>query len=206
MLDILYNHVPPDIMDRNIYVKRLFNLLDQLVAFRKGQMEIFEDSFEPLLDEKLRELRLFVDEFGGEYLNTTPKKCLECLYFNKYKIFSSKGTVVGLTQLLTCLTLSPNVVVTYSLPLPLINLTTLDSGVLPEGLDIKNELSGLYTPPGYVPTLLDGSWSDYYTSIIIDITTPYDTSAGFKDFLLRIVPFYLLACDTQSTTIIINFI
>jgi hypothetical protein len=201
-------HVPPNLVEPNYYTRRLLAVLDAIATKRYEVIEHYADSFDPQLNTKIEDLRRFIDDFGGEYLLSTTKAALECLYFNKYEIFDSKGTDYGLIKLLTCLS-GGIVTINISYPYPLIHFFTLDGGILPNGQDLQDELNPQtpLTVPKWIPTLLDDSWSAYYYTLVnITIASSTDTSQVFTDFIKRIVPLYGWYIDPNSSTINVNYI
>jgi len=200
-------HIPPSIMENNPNLRSLCNVLDAVVDARNAEIENYEESYHPLTNAKIEDLRRFILEFGGDFLISTPKVSLECLYFNKYSIFSRKGTEWGLIKLLECLS-QGTVTIEYNIPYPLIHFFTLDGGILPNGQNLEDELDpqSPLTDPLLIPTLLDGSWEDYYSEITITIEDSQDTSSVFTDFVKKVVPLYSWFVDSNSSTINVNYI
>lgn len=204
MLGKFTTHIPPQILESNPYALRMATMLDEMVAIREQEIARYEERFHPSLIYDIKTLRKYIDDFKGEYLLTTSRASLECLYFHKYDIFSQKGTAKGLERLLKCLAGAEDVTVTYLLPPPLISFSTLDDSVLPNGQDIFDELDGAtaFNPPKWVATLLGDSWLPYYGAMTVDIHTIGITlSPTFLAWVLDLLPNYLAGIDPDSTTI-----
>jgi hypothetical protein len=202
------NHIPPDLVAANPDLQKLVQVIDGITQARLNELLNYTNSYDPQLVTQIQDLRSFIDEFHGEYLLTTTKAQLECRYFNKYSIFSRKGTDAGLIMLIKCLSSASMVTLSYTLGLPLITFFTIDSGILPSPQDIANEVNfqAPLTSPVWVATLLGGSWSDYYDTITINITGSSDTSAAFTQLLETLIPLYAWFFDAGACTITINYI
>lgn len=199
-------HIPDTIYLGNPTVQQFVAVANGMLEERAKNIERYTRSFDPQLEYETRILKLYIDEFKGEYLPDVTRGVLECLYLHKREIFSKKGTIEGLKRLFACLCSSTDISVEYTASKPLLHSFDISGGVLPEGQDLANELDGTKVPPIYVPTLLDGSWSDYYTTIVIEVSGSNRTDIEFKNFLLSIVPLYVTMVDKNSSSITLNFI
>jgi hypothetical protein len=201
-------HIPPEIQESNLNVRKLADVLDGMQQLKEAQVEKYADSFNPRTAHNIETLRYYVDEWGGEYLPDTPHRALECLYLHKDFIFSMLGTQAGLRQWLECITGGGIISdLVYTPPYPYIHFHTLGDGVLPNGQDIANEMA---PPEGrnpyLIPTLLADSWAQGYSKLTVTITGAYDTSDNFKNWLIDILPRYLPNGDKYTTIITLNLL
>jgi len=182
----LSQHIPPGILE-SPYAKELIKFLSVLESIADVEIEQIQEyvkSFN-IITASLEKTRVFVDDFDGEYLLSTSKKVLETLFNNKKKFYSTRGTETTLIDILECYLQQYSGTVdslTYNIGYPLIHFSSLDSGILPEGQDLADELGGAMTPTKLIPTLLDGSWSNYYKTIVIELS-----GASFSDSFLNLL-------------------
>ena len=198
------NHIPSDLLEKNANAVKLAKVLDGMIDRKQVEIYKYEDRYDPSRTHTLETLRNFVDEFNGEYRPDSPRKVLECLYYNKWNIYGKKGTEYSLTTWLECVTLGTVTNVTFNPPCPIIHFASLDSGILPNGQDLQWELDN-GQPDFKIPTLLDDTWGIYYTSAEITIDSPYISTDEFKDWVLTHIYKYLPVSDPNTTIVTINF-
>ena len=79
------SHIPDDILRKNINAVKFARVLDGMLDKKKGEIYKYEDRYDPSRAHTLETLKCFVDEFGGEYRDDSPRKVLECLYYNFHR-------------------------------------------------------------------------------------------------------------------------
>jgi hypothetical protein len=156
-------------------------------------------------------MRRYVDEWNAEYLETSSRLCIDCLYRNYHYIYSRKGTISGIKRLLKCLfyvDFEPTVeVISYHTGKPLIlSDDFLFVDWLPEGQDIENEIGATAGEELWCPTLLDETWLDTYTTFEVTIGLNYVPTEEFLAFIRAVLALYLPMVNPDILTININTI
>ncbi len=199
-------HIPEKILANNPSLQRFVRVLDGMVARKDLMVEKYAASYDPRLAEDIQTLRYYVDEFGGEYRGDHPKKCLECLYLNKWDIYARKGTKIGLVRWLECITAGKVTRLVYKAGAPYIHFFNLNGGILPNGKDLQRELDPEFADENFlIPTLIGGSWLSSYSKFELTIDNPYNITADFRDWLLRVLPKYLPVSDPRTMYLLITF-
>jgi len=202
-------HVPEGIQKDNHTVLNFLEVFDGLLKIRAEELDNYTRSFYFPAVSDIRIMRRYVDEWDAEYLETSSRLCIDCLYRNYHYIYSRKGTVSGVKRLLTCLFYDTQVPVvsgiSFSGGKPLIlSDDTLFVDWLPEGADIQAELGAVVGSKVWCPTLLDNTWLDSYTTFSVTIALNYIPTPKFIEFVKSVLVLYLPMVNTDILTIDIN--
>lgn len=208
-IDSFKNHIPHDIRKENIGLDKFLGVLDGMLKVRKDELFTYTRTFLYPLVSDIRTMRRFVDEWGAEYTESSTKLCLDCLYRKYFEIYSSKGTVIGLEKLLSCLfwvDVEPTVTVTdYIMGKPLILFNDNKAyDWLPNAEDLAGELLASAGDEAYVPTLLDDTWLQQRATINIGVDINYIPSLDFVEFIKSVVVLYLPMVSRDFLIININ--
>lgn len=206
----IYNHIPDNTLKDNVNVQKYLEVLQGMLEVEETEIDRYMRRYLFPLVAEIGTMRRFVDEWNAEYLATSTKYCIDCLYRNYFKIYSGKGTEQGLNQLLICLFTeidTPTVRVTkYTQGKPLILFD--DDRVydwLPEGLDIAMEIEAQAGEEVWCPTLLDDTWEHTQSTIVISIADlGYTPSPSLLSFIQNVIILYLPMISKQQINIELN--
>lgn len=194
-LNNIERHIPDEIKSHKP-VEKMLKVLQGMVDYKQEALDEYAESFLYPMVYQIEQLRRWVDNFGGEYLESTPRPALDCLIRHSAFIFASKGTLIGLQTLLLCLVedgicIGASVAInSFELWKPLILFDDdRPYDVLPEGVDLEGELITL--PPLYAPTLLDDTWEDTKSHLTMTINTCAELQKSYRIFLHSILHLYV---------------
>ena len=210
-LDNFHAQTPPDILKNNNEVQKFLDVFNGMLEIRKESLDNYVRRFFYPVVSDIRLMRRYVDEWNAEYLETSSRLCIDCLYRNYSYIYSRKGTISGVKKLLQCLF--------YVDVLPIITIDEYTGGKplilsddylfvdwLPEGQDIADEVNALSGQEIWCPTLLADTWLHSYTTVTITVQVNYTPSPQFLDFIKSVLVLYLPMVNPDILTININTI
>lgn len=208
-LNSFRDHTPPDILHENQEVKKFLDIFDGMLNTRREELDNFVRRFYYPAVSDIRLMRRFVDEWDAEYLDTSSKLCIDCLYRNYHYIYSSKGTARGIKRLLECLF--------YDDVRPIVTLDSFEGGKplilsddsifvdhLPNGEDLADEVDADPGEELWVPTLLGGTWLHHYTKVTITVGVNYVPTPEFLEFIKSVLTLYLPMVNPDILSITIN--
>ena len=97
------SHVPEGILADNHNLEKFLGVFEGMLKIRKDELDNYVRRFYYPAVSDIRIMRRYVDEWDAEYLETSTRLCVDCLYRNYSYIYSRKGTVSGIKKLLQCL-------------------------------------------------------------------------------------------------------
>lgn len=202
-------HIPDGILNENVELKKLLAVLNGMQSIREDEIFNYIRSFLQPLVSDIQLAKKYVGEWKAEYPQEVSLKCLDCLYRNYYKIYSGKGTIRSLEALLKCLlwiNVEPTVVLSeYTTGKPLILFSdTKPLDWLPNDEDIEAEVGVPFGTEKWCPTLLGGTWSHHYNTVVITITCGYTPTSDFIQFLKDTIKLYI-PMSKNFTNIILIF-
>lgn len=208
-LNTYHGHTPPDILKNNPDVSSFLDVFNGMLNIRRNELDNYVRRFFYPAVSDIRLMRRYVDEWDAEYLDTSTKLCIDCLYRNYNTIYSSKGTALGIKTLLKCLF--------YVDEIPVVTIDEFQGGKplilsdyflfvdwLPEGQDIANEILPDEENKLYCPTLLDDTWLHSYTNVVITVGVNYVPTAEFIEFIKSVLVLYLPMVNPEILNITIN--
>lgn len=208
-MNSFHNQVPEAILAGNKPLEKFLGVFEGMLKIRKDELDTYVRNFYYPAVADIRIMRRYVDEWNAEYLETSSRLCIDCLYRNYHYIYSRKGTISGIKRLLKCLfyvDFIPEItVISYQTGKPLIlSDDFLFVDWLPEGQDISNEIDADLGDELWCPTLLDNTWLDTYTVFTVTIGLNYVPTAEFLDFIRAVLALYLPMVNPDILTININ--
>lgn len=190
------SHVPDGITADNHNLNKFLGVFDEMLKIRKDELDNYVRRFYYPAVSDIRLMRRYVDEWDAEYLETSTRLCVDCLYRNYSYIYSRKGTISGIKKLLQCLF--------YVDVLPVITIDSYTTGKplilsddrlfvdwLPNGADIQAEVGATAGEEVWCPTLLGDTWLNSYTVIGITVTVNYTPTEEFIKFIKSVLYLYL---------------
>ena len=190
------SHVPDGITADNHNLNKFLGVFDAMLKIRKDELDNYVRRFYYPAVSDIRLMRRYVDEWDAEYLETSTRLCVDCLYRNYSYIYSRKGTISGIKKLLQCLfyvDVLPVVTIdSYTTGKPLIlSDDRLFVDWLPNGADIQAEVGATAGEEVWCPTLLGDTWLNSYTVIGITVTVNYTPTKEFIKFIKSVLYLYL---------------
>jgi len=191
-------HVPDSIKTNNPYLDKLLSVLDGMLKVREDELFSYTRSFLHPLVSDVKIMRRYIDEWNAEYTSDSTRLCLDCLYRKYHDIYSRKGTIQGLENLLYCLILvdSANVAVSvlnYTAGKPLILFNDNKAyDWLPTDVEIAAEILAAPGEEQWCPTLLDDTWLHQKAVLTILLSLNGGSlTAEYIEFLKSVIVLYL---------------